>query len=148
MIEESETDTLLGASQTSPTDHSQQLQTQSTTTVCGVSKPTSSHAFRVIIIASLVLLITDFAGYASFAPQLDIYEGIICRQYYAHLNNSTLLVDFFDEQRCKIAAVQSELALINGWSDTFPQIPGEQKQIMLCLMLTTQEFFWLYRMVR
>lgn len=143
MIEQRETDALLD-SQTALNVDTPLLQPSKDH---NAHKPTCSHALRVIIVASLVLLISDLAGYAAFAPQLDIYEAIICRQYYARLSNSNLVPSFLDHQDCKVAAVQSELALINGWSDTFPQIPGKRannfKHDHISYFLV-QELFWPY----
>lgn len=83
----------------------------------------SRHALRVIVLIATISLISDLAGYAAVAPQLDIFEGIICRQYYTMLGDSTAS-DQLDREKCKIEPVQSELALINGWTDTFQTIPG------------------------
>jgi hypothetical protein len=123
MAEERDTDALLGKYQSHPTPStaSADLPSPQPSTTKIHDKPTP---LRVIIVISSVLLISDLAGYAAFAPQLDIFESIICQQYYAGLGNSTTLIGHLDRQKCKIAPVQSELALINGWSDMFPQIPG------------------------
>lgn len=122
MTEEGETNALMGETPShlnrppsSASSHVSSLQPSSTT------KPASKHVLQVIILISSVLLISDLAGYAAYAPQLDIYESIICKQYYAGLGKEAGNVDRPD---CKVSAVQSELVLIMAWSDTFPQIPG------------------------
>ncbi|RJE18438.1 MFS transporter [Aspergillus sclerotialis] len=46
---------------------------------------------------------------------IKIFENIICRQYYSSSD---------DESVCKAAPIQSELAFINGWKDTFAALPS------------------------
>jgi MFS family permease len=59
----------------------------------------------------------DFGNYLGYAPHIEILESIICRQ--ARGSNS-----FVRNDNCKSPEVQGELALINGWKDTFDQVPG------------------------
>jgi hypothetical protein len=84
----------------------------------------SKHALRVIVLIATVTLISDLAGYAAVAPQLQLFEEIICRQYYTTIG-ALSAHDQLDRELCKIEPVQSELALINGWTDTFQTIPGK-----------------------
>lgn len=81
-----------------------------------------SHAARVIAIIAICTIIADLAGYGSIAPQLQIFEQAICRDYYASIGVST---NTLDQDQCKIEPVQSELALINGWFDSFQTLPGD-----------------------
>lgn len=92
--------------------------------------PTISHV-RVIALVATIVLISDLAGYAATAPQLQIFEDIICRQYYYSLQGESNHTG--QGVNCKIEPVQSELALINGWADTFQTIPGILRSHILSL---------------
>ena len=66
------------------------------------------------------MLILDIASSVPTAPRMVIFEDIICRNHYA------AWLDVSKLGNCKVNAVQSELALINGWKETFEKIPGKQ----------------------
>ncbi|KAK4982844.1 hypothetical protein LTR50_007553 [Elasticomyces elasticus] len=67
---------------------------------------------------SVLILVADIVATAPIAPRMVIFEDIICRNHYAAWQDSAGLGD------CKIEPVQSELARIAGWKDTFDTIPG------------------------
>ncbi|GKZ28480.1 hypothetical protein AbraIFM66950_007148 [Aspergillus brasiliensis] len=69
-----------------------------------------------LIFASVVA--ADFGNYLSYAPQIAIFESIICRRFGA--DSHTLEV----VGGCKSPEAQAELALVNGWKDMFDQLPG------------------------
>ncbi|KAF7183284.1 hypothetical protein CNMCM7691_003197 [Aspergillus felis] len=70
---------------------------------------------RVYAVSFLFLLAMALIA----APQADIVENIICR----HLQDPDL--DLTKQPLdCKREAVQSELALVQGWADSLIQIPG------------------------
>ncbi|KAF4215558.1 hypothetical protein CNMCM8980_010606 [Aspergillus fumigatiaffinis] len=71
----------------------------------------SVYCWRILLISSLVFFLVDFGFYLTVPAQTKIFEDIICRQYEA-------------EGDCKVALVQSELAAVNGWKDTFDALPG------------------------
>ncbi|KAJ5503320.1 MFS multidrug transporter [Penicillium fimorum] len=75
-------------------------------------------AFSVTIAASLLILIIDVVASVPVAPRIVIFEEIICRNHYAAWGADLRLSD------CKITPVQNELALLNGWRETFDMIPG------------------------
>lgn len=61
----------------------------------------------------------------STAPQMAVYEEIICRNYQATLHgegNDTLIPP--EANPCKSEAVQGELALVIGYQNTFDVVPG------------------------
>ncbi|CAI7599947.1 unnamed protein product [Penicillium glandicola] len=61
----------------------------------------------------------------STAPQVAVYEDIICRNYRATLHgtgNTTLTPP--ESNPCKSEAVQGELALVIGYQNTFDVLPG------------------------
>ncbi|RAQ41842.1 MFS multidrug transporter [Aspergillus flavus] len=74
--------------------------------------------FAVTITACMVMLILDITSAVPTAPRMVIFEDIICRNHYAAWWDISKLGD------CKVKAVQGELALINGWKETFEKIPA------------------------
>ena len=74
-----------------------------------------SKQWRIFTIGSLIVLLVDFGGYLSTPAQIKIFENILCRRYYSSSD---------DESVCKAAPIQSELAFINGWKDTFAALPS------------------------
>ncbi|OGE54468.1 hypothetical protein PENARI_c006G08958 [Penicillium arizonense] len=80
-------------------------------------KITSLPRRRLLLLVCLSVVAADFGNYLGYAPHIGILESIICRQARG---SNLLLVD----DNCKSPQVQRELALINGWKDTFDQLPG------------------------
>jgi len=54
------------------------------------------------------------------APLTQLFEEVICRQYY----EEHVLQFFADHRDCKIAPIQSELAIVRGWKGFFDALPG------------------------
>jgi MFS family permease len=81
-----------------------------------------AHISGVSILALVcaLLMLIDIAGFLGMAPQMQIFEDIICHNYYATGNRPSLP----DDERCKIEPVQSQLAIIQGYKETFDQLPG------------------------
>ena len=79
----------------------------------------SPSALSVTITATVLLFLTDIVALAPVAPQMVIFERIICRNYYAEWQTGAGW-----NNNCKIEPVQSELAIVNGWWGTFDSIPG------------------------
>ncbi|EED22323.1 MFS multidrug transporter, putative [Talaromyces stipitatus ATCC 10500] len=76
---------------------------------------------RVMIAGGLLLLSINFGAFMAQAPQLQIFEDIICKNYMQSIDPS-LLNDTIDV--CKSPAVQKELALVTGWKNTFDILPS------------------------
>ncbi|KAJ5284869.1 hypothetical protein N7524_000175 [Penicillium chrysogenum] len=79
----------------------------------------------VSIVCAIFLLSADFGFFMSTAPQMAVYEDIICRNYQATLHgagNDTLIPS--EPNPCKSEAVQGELALVIGYQNTFDVVPG------------------------
>lgn len=79
----------------------------------------------VSIVCAIFLLSADFGFFMSTAPQMAVYEDIICRNYQATLHgagNDTLIPS--KPNPCKSEAVQGELALVIGYQNTFDVVPG------------------------
>lgn len=82
--------------------------------------------WEVMVLNALLILFTNFAIFLSVPPQTKIFEDIICRKM--HWDSASYLHPG-DDDRCRGALVQSELARINGWKTTFEALPS-----MLSLM--------------
>lgn len=81
------------------------------------------HLYRqnatILCFASIFLI---ELGYASTVPPWNaLAEDIICSHYVPRIGAGISLAD---DPRCKIPAVQGELATIRGWQMTFECIPG------------------------
>ncbi|KAJ5188076.1 Major facilitator superfamily domain general substrate transporter [Penicillium cf. griseofulvum] len=79
----------------------------------------------ICIVCTIFLLSADFGFFMSAAPQIAVYEDIICRNYQANLHgvgNDTLTPPVSNP--CKSEAVQGELALVIGYQSTLDVIPG------------------------
>lgn len=87
---------------------------------------TTTRKIGVLALVCALLLLIDIAGFLGLAPQTQIFEDIICQNYYAGIdkkpNQSYTAIS--DDERCKIEPVQSELAMILGYKETFDQLPG------------------------
>jgi MFS family permease len=71
-----------------------------------------SHAYlRLLIIVCISIVAADFGNSLTLAPQISIYESLICRRVRAGGG-------------CKSPEVQGELALLIGWKQTIDQLPG------------------------
>ncbi|KAJ5788834.1 uncharacterized protein N7518_005845 [Penicillium psychrosexuale] len=100
-----ETEPLLGAHAIKPAQHPKKL--------------------LVSIVCAIFLICADFGFFMSTAPQIAVYEDIICRNYQDTLHragNETLSSPVSNP--CKSEAVQGELALVIGYQSTFDVMPG------------------------
>jgi len=81
---------------------------------------------RTFLITAAAIVIIDLAMWLGIAPQAQIFEDIICRQYYEHASSDpakiVLPIASYD---CKVPPVQNELAFVTGWQDTLFSIPSE-----------------------
>ncbi|KAK8141533.1 hypothetical protein G3M48_010358, partial [Beauveria asiatica] len=88
-------------------------------------RPGGGHAsptvFNVTVAASVIILICDVVASVPMTPRLVVFEDIICRNYYNAWGGGSGDSRMGD---CKIEPVQAELAVINGWKETFDTIPG------------------------
>ncbi|KAL1869217.1 hypothetical protein Plec18167_007883 [Paecilomyces lecythidis] len=81
-----------------------------------------SQKLTVMIAASTLILAMDFGFYLTAAPQMQIFEDIVCRNYLAALGKQADIT--IAKDTCKSEPVQSELALVNGWKETSDVLPG------------------------
>lgn len=76
----------------------------------------------LLIGCCVIVFFIDFGAFLAGPPEIEIFEKIICKHYYA-----TVGVGNWEEdpRLCKVTPVQTELALIQGWKGTFGTLPGE-----------------------
>jgi MFS family permease len=109
MDRHSEPDTTVVGEETPLIDHGQY----------DAPKESPNHPYRtqVLVITFLSLIIMDWAGSLGSAPQLDIFEGIICDNIYGEGSASAV-------RDCTIDAVQSELATVAQILSATNEIPS------------------------
>lgn len=82
----------------------------------------------VLTLVCISIVAVDFCNVLSYAPQLEIFESIICRQVPGHASTRDPVLGSprsgNTASPCKSPEVQGELALLNGWKDTFDHLPG------------------------
>ncbi|KAL4971127.1 MFS transporter [Aspergillus stella-maris] len=83
-------------------------------------QPEHPNANKIALLVFIVAITIDFGDYLSTAPRTQILENIICH----NLHPDTATASDPNPPICKDADVQSELALINGWKETFDLLPG------------------------
>ncbi|CAI7635910.1 unnamed protein product [Penicillium palitans] len=66
-------------------------------------------------------LLFDLSNNLGEVAEVAILEDIVCRGYYARSAVNTILSA---AERCKIEPIQTEIALLNGWRETFETIPA------------------------
>ncbi|KAL6786332.1 putative MFS multidrug transporter [Trichoderma sp. SZMC 28012] len=76
-------------------------------------------ARRTILVVAAIQIVLNIGSYISFAAQLAILQDIICKNHYEEGQSLST-----DDDRCKVDAVQSEVAFINGWKDVFEMLPA------------------------
>lgn len=80
-----------------------------------------TRARWVLIALSLGIIAVNFGSYLAMAPQIQIFESIICQKLHPE---TALLTTKERNARCKAPDVQGELALVNGWKETLDTLPG------------------------
>lgn len=90
--------------------------------------PAKFHIFRlpstVIILCALLITIVDVGSIMVTAPQIRIFESIICYNYYKRQDPGVIGGEIIPEHLCKINVVQEEIALLDGWQTLFDNVPG------------------------
>ncbi|KAL6689763.1 putative MFS multidrug transporter [Trichoderma pleuroticola] len=76
-------------------------------------------ARRTILVVTSIQIVLNIGSYISFAAQLAILQDIVCKGQYEGGQSLSM-----DDDRCKVDAVQSEVAFINGWKDVFEMLPA------------------------
>lgn len=74
----------------------------------------------ILVASGIFILAADSGLFLSQAPQTAIFEQIICRNYLLHSRDAWNAT----EDPCKSEVVQGELAIVNGYKDTFEVLPS------------------------
>jgi len=77
--------------------------------------------WRVVLIVAALDLILNSTSQLTLVPSTAILQDIVCAKYYA---NVRLDPSISYDDRCKIEPVQSEVAYINAWKDSFEVLPA------------------------
>ena len=90
-----------------------------------VPNPLSSLQKNVVRLLYVTVFLAMCGQYIQQpGARTQVYEDIICQNYYDKLRENTLLVNgTLAERDCKAGPVQEELALLRGWErfgDLFP----------------------------
>ncbi|KAK6333520.1 hypothetical protein TWF718_011328 [Orbilia javanica] len=96
---------------------------------CEAGSPSPSHTSRrgfVILVGFVLAMFMLEVGDQLVKPAMvRIYEDTICRNYYATQQHELFPTEQdVPEEKCKIAPVQTELALIRGLEPVFDAIPS------------------------
>lgn len=87
-----------------------------------------------VFICALASFFLNFAAFINLAPQLRIFETVICRNYYdKHDPDLFPYPEEIPEAKCKISPVQSEIALLQALKASFDAIPGMASLLLLPL---------------
>lgn len=85
-------------------------------------EPVYSGWITAVLLLCGGALLFDLSNNLSEVAEVAILEDIVCRDYYAKSAVNTIISA---AERCKIEPIQTEIALLNGWRETFETIPGE-----------------------
>lgn len=95
--------------------------------------------YTTIFLCALAVVFIDMGCFLTSAPQLRLFESIVCRDYYKGRGSGP--VDphgDIPEHLCKINAVQDEVAFLDGYQMLFDNIPGAHPVVRGAIpMLTT-----------
>jgi hypothetical protein len=120
---------MAGHEESTPSERSSLLRPTSPTgpsrAVSFIPQVHSPHAVLSLIFCALFMLL--FGNYFLVAPQLRIYEDIICRHYYDEIKGQghIALSQDIDESLCKIDEIQEELAIFMGGLSVADSVPGK-----------------------
>ncbi len=87
----------------------------------GNSDPASDlypHAYSpgvIVILLCIVIFFINLSASLLTVPQVRVMESILCRKYYG---------EDVEEHLCKIGAIQSQLAYLNGVMDSVQAVVG------------------------
>lgn len=91
-----------------------------------------SLKFRILVVTAILIVVIDFGSYLAVAPQAEIFEDIVCKEYYRnaqvdlpshHVRNETVGA-ITPDWDCAVDPVQSELALIIQLLASLESLPG------------------------
>lgn len=87
-----------------------------------VKEPVYPRWIITVVLLCGGAVLFDLSNNLGEVAEVAILEDIVCRDYYAKSAVNTIISA---AERCKIEPIQTEIALLNGWRETFETIPGE-----------------------
>ena len=78
----------------------------------------------ILICTFALQFCTYFAKHVIEVPTIKLFEQAICNRYYTYESTHPSPIQDVDEGRCKIPAIQNELAALTGLKFTFDALPG------------------------
>ena len=82
---------------------------------------------RALFFPILLKALATLSSALQATPRLRALESDVCRTHYRIYDPSVIdpFSDSVPEELCKIAQVQTDLALLRGWDAFFQNIPGQ-----------------------
>ena len=82
---------------------------------------------RALLLPILLKALATLSSTLQTTPRLRAIESVVCRTHYRKYDPSVIdpFNDSVPEELCKIAQVQTDLALLLGWDAFFQNIPGQ-----------------------
>lgn len=81
-------------------------------------------ARNLLLLIAVVIVAVDFGSYLSYAPEIEIFETILCKRLHGFEKGTIARQDGGSISACKSDDVQAELALLVGWMSFCNQVPG------------------------
>ena len=91
------------------------------------SENASRHVYSptyINVLACAFIVIYEMSLFLQFAPTTEIMESIICEDYYKQKSSVMFRPGDSEDEECKVAPIQTELALVLGWQPLFNSIAG------------------------
>jgi len=91
------------------------------------SKNASRHVYSptyITCLACALIVVYEMSLFLQFAPTTEIMESILCEAYYSQGSSVIVSTSIFTDEECKVAPIQTELALVLGWQPLFNSIAG------------------------
>ncbi|GKT42536.1 efflux pump ustT [Colletotrichum spaethianum] len=119
--------------------------------------PTRAYQIKVIGLAMTFIILIEIGVYLQVPPSYQLMEEIICRKHYP----DHIISQDDDDDLCKAALVQGELAMVKGWQASFDCIArksslltaipygviadkyGRRPVLSLAMLGITLEFLWM-----
>ncbi|KGO47973.1 Major facilitator superfamily domain, general substrate transporter [Penicillium expansum] len=86
-----------------------------------VKEPVYPRWIITVVLLCGGAVLFDLSNNLGEVAEVAILEDIVCRDYYAKSAVNTFISA---AERCKIEPIQTEIALLNGWRETFETIPA------------------------
>ena len=103
-----------------------------------VARSRARRQTATIFLCALAIVFVDMGCFLTSAPQLRLFESIVCRHYYKLQDPGK--IDRYGqvpEHLCKINSVQDEIAFLDGYQMLFDNIPGAYDGKERCVSIVT-----------